>query len=116
MESVQGTQTDKEVAMIIIATDEGLVVTEEDELEEQFDNSAMVSCTPCLDMNPQLPTLEVPYSDYMLWEWDIKVPCTVNMVIVIAKTRHRFKLVARDLRKGDTLGFDLNVEDIDHGH
>ena len=102
--------------MIIVATKEGLVVTEEDNLEEQFDNQAMVSCTPCLDDDPQLPTLEVPYSDYMLWEWEIAAPCTVNTAIVVAKTRHRFRLVASNLRKGDTLAFDITAKDIDHGH
>ncbi len=102
--------------MIIVATDEGLVVTEEDSLEEQFDNDAMVSCTPCWDEDPQLPTLEVPYSNYMLWEWKIAAPCTINTAVVVAKIRHRFKLIARDLRLGDVLSFDLTAEDIDHGH
>ena len=102
--------------MIIVATNEGLVVTEEDSLEEQFNDDAMVSCTPCLDEDPQLPTLEVPYSNYMLWEWEIAAPCTVNTAVVVAKIRHRFKLIARDLRLGDVLSFDLTAEDIDHGH
>ncbi len=102
--------------MIIVATDEGLVVTEEDNLEEQFADDAMVSCTPCWDKDPQLPTLEVPYSNYMLWEWEIAAPCTVNTAVVVAKIRHRFKLIARDLRLGDVLSFDLTAEDIDHGH
>ena len=102
--------------MIIVATNEGLVVTEEDNLEEQFNDDAMVSCTPCLDEDPQLPTLEVPYANYMLWEWEIAAPCTINTAVVVAKIRHRFKLVARDLRLGDVLSFDLTAEDIDHGH
>ncbi len=86
------------------------------ELEARLEHDAMVSCTPYWDAKPVLPTLEVPYADRMVWEWEIAARrVRINKVVVVAKTTHRFTLNATP-HQGDTLIFYLMAQDLSHGH
>ena len=100
--------------MKVIAVDlDTYIVTE---LESRLDQDAMVSCTPCWDAEPVLPTLEVPYAERMVWEWEIAARrVRINKVLVVAKIEHRYALLATP-RQGDTLVFYLFAQDLNHGH
>ena len=86
------------------------------ELEYQYSNDAMVSCTPYWDDTVMLPTVEVPYADYMVWEWEIARRTKINKVVVVAKATHQFSIHNDHLRRGDTLVFYLYAKDLAHGH
>ncbi len=86
------------------------------ELELLLEADAMVSCTPYWGDQVVLPTIEVPYTDRMVWSWDIEQFCQVDQAVVVAKTLHRFSLHKAPFRPGDTMSFYLYSQDLDHAH
>ena len=103
-------------AMSITTNPDKLIETWEVlELHNRVAAEAMVSCTPYWNDRAVLPTLEVPYADRMVWEWEIHQRCRIDKVVVVAKVRHQFSLQAHP-RKSDTVVFYLYAKDLDHGH
>ncbi len=115
-ELVRGGNQDRQAPGEAMSDSDTLIETwEVGELELRLDQDAMVSCTPYWNDRAVLPTLEVPYADRMVWEWEIHQRCRIDKVVVVAKVRHQFSLQAHP-RKSDTVVFYLYAKDLDHGH